>query len=113
MDHEVQGQERVSAIDVNAIVTQVNLTELLSTTCTSHLLTPAASSLYPQLLIQHGADINAADKDGRTPLMTAIVRGHVSVAVALLQANASVAVADMHGINALMCAAADPFPPSS
>jgi hypothetical protein len=43
--------------------------------------------------------------------MTAIVRERLSVAGALLQANASVTVADMHGINALMCAAELPHIP--
>jgi ankyrin repeat protein len=66
-----------------------------------------------QLLIGNGADIDAADKDGRTPLMTAIVRDRVSVAGALLQANASVVAADMHGINSLMYEAefCSPSPP--
>jgi ankyrin repeat protein len=62
-----------------------------------------------QLLIRYGADIDAADKDGRTPLMTAIIADRVPVVVALLQANASVVAADMHGINALMCGAAVVF----
>jgi ankyrin repeat protein len=72
-------------------------------------LTPERLTLLPncflQLLIQHGADIDAVDKDGRTPLMTAIIRDRISVAGVLLQANASVVAADMHGINSLMCVA--------
>jgi ankyrin repeat protein len=59
--------------------------------------------LLPQLLIHHGADVDAADKDGRTAVMLAIIKNRVSIAAALLQANASVAASDMHGINALMC----------
>ncbi|KAK1997958.1 ankyrin, partial [Colletotrichum falcatum] len=40
------------------------------------------------LLSHHGMDCNATDSEGRTPLMHAVVAGHVTVVRTLLDAGA-------------------------
>ena len=39
-------------------------------------------------LISHGADVNAREEDGETPLMYASLQGHAKVVEALLDAGA-------------------------
>lgn len=63
-----------------------------------------------QLLIAHGADLDAPDRDGRTALMRAAVYGHVDVVLALLDAGADVGVQQVHGWTALAYAAAAQHP---
>ena len=58
-----------------------------------------------QLLLQHGADVRAADNDGSTALMCAAEGGHEAVIQLLLQHGADVAAARHDGFTALMCAA--------
>jgi len=58
---------------------------------------------YPKTLpllegvVSRGADINDRDMDGRTPLMTAVLRGHVRGARALLALGADPLLRDDHG----------------
>ena len=49
------------------------------------------------VLVQGGADINAADPDGITPLLSAIINGHYDVANVLLDKGANPNVADRTG----------------
>ena len=50
-----------------------------------------------QLLLQAGADVNAAAKDGLTALIYAGAKGHVDVVQLLLQAGAHVNAEDTNG----------------
>jgi ankyrin repeat protein len=58
------------------------------------------------LLIQHGADVDAIDPDGWTPLMWAGARGRIDVMDALLDAGADSTLRNPHGDDAaLICCA--------
>ena len=56
------------------------------------------------VLLQAGADINAADPDGITPLLSAIINGHYDVANLLLEKGANPNVADRTGRTPLFSA---------
>jgi Ankyrin repeats (3 copies)/Ankyrin repeats (many copies) len=57
-----------------------------------------------QLLLQHGADVNAPALDNLTPLITASSRKHVHVVAVLLKAGADVNAAYKQGLPALTAA---------
>jgi ankyrin repeat protein len=55
-----------------------------------------------KLLISRGAQLNARDKDGRTPLIIAVVAGNIDVAQVLLDAGANIEEVDsQHGATPL------------
>jgi len=58
-----------------------------------------------KLLLREGADVNARDNEGWTPLLLAAAGGHTAVAVALLAAGADTRARDNRGWTALHWAA--------
>lgn len=64
-----------------------------------------------ELLTRHGADVNATDPDGATPLLIAIANGDVKLAKRLISAGADVNQTDAAGMTPLARARAleDPF----
>jgi ankyrin repeat protein len=44
------------------------------------------------MLLRAGADINARDRDGKTPLMIAVVNGHQPLLETLLENNADLTI---------------------
>jgi len=52
------------------------------------------------LLLDRGADPNAKDAAGRTPLIQAAMKGHTAVAALLLERGADPALQDAEGLKA-------------
>lgn len=77
-------------------------------TQTADTLIQAAEKGYEKKvksLIDSGADVNAANQFGVTPLMFAAAKGHQKVVEYLVEQGADVHAADEHGMTALMLAA--------
>ena len=71
-------------------------------------LTPllrAGDAAVVELLLKHKADVNAADKDGATPLLLAAESGHAAVVELLLKHQADVNAANTYGSTPLHFAA--------
>ena len=62
-----------------------------------HLATINGHLDVVQFLIEHGSDVNAADKLGFTPLLLAAIYGHAKIAECLLQNEANVNAASSFG----------------
>ncbi|XP_024971335.1 ADP-ribosylation factor GTPase-activating protein AGD3-like [Cynara cardunculus var. scolymus] len=62
-----------------------------------HLACQTADCSMVELLLQHGANINASDSKGQTPLHHSIIRGRTSIAKLLLHRGANPQAADMEG----------------
>ena len=56
------------------------------------------------ILIEKGAEVNARDEDGRTPLMFAAWHGHIFVVHILRRSGADLKARDKHGQTAAMYA---------
>ena len=55
-------------------------------------------------LLDHGANVNAADIEGFTPLITAVQEKHLPLVDLLLLCGADPNIATIHGQTALYCA---------
>jgi ankyrin repeat protein len=65
------------------------------------------------VLVQAGADINAVDQDGITPLLSAMINGHYDVANVLIEKGANPNIADRTGRTPLYSAGDDHTMPAS
>lgn len=63
-----------------------------------------------QELISQGADVNATDPDGRTPLLNAVEKGKIDIVKLLLEKNALINVKTKAGGTPLVLAAGNNFP---
>lgn len=63
-----------------------------------------------RLALENGADVNAAQDEGRTALMMAAFNGHGKIVELLLDRGAKVDSRDILGRTALMYSASGPFP---
>lgn len=70
-----------------------------------HAASLAGHAACGQLLLQHGADVDAVDQNGHTPLFRACERGHTEAVVVLLNAGAAVDLLDSGGRSCLHWAA--------
>jgi ankyrin repeat protein len=57
-----------------------------------------------QVLVEHGAELNATDRDGITPMISAIINGHYDVAAFLAEHGANPNLADRTGRTPLYAA---------
>jgi ankyrin repeat protein len=57
-----------------------------------------------QVLVEHGAELNATDREGITPMISAIINGHYDVAAFLAEHGANPNLADKTGRTALYAA---------
>lgn len=71
----------------------------------SKIENPGASRAMVDFLIGMGANVNARDELGRTPLLQCASNGYPQAAVALLDHGASIEAADMGGVTPLRMAA--------
>ncbi|KAM0033287.1 putative Arf GTPase activating protein [Helianthus debilis subsp. tardiflorus] len=62
-----------------------------------HLACQTADCTMVELLLQHGANINASDSNGQTPLHHSIIRGRLAIAQLLLSRGANPLAADTEG----------------
>jgi ankyrin repeat protein len=70
-----------------------------------HLVSELGHEAVVKLLLGKGANVDAADKDGRTPLSYAAESGHEAVVKLLLEKGANVDAADKYGRTPLLIAA--------
>jgi ankyrin repeat protein len=90
--------ERVLALSAN-----LDLCDVHGATALFYSATGGTAVL--ERLIQSGADVNLQDKNGRSPLIAAVLMNHVDAARMLLAAGADVNRQDRHGATALFYAA--------
>ena len=62
-----------------------------------HVATHTDAKNAVKLLVLHGADVNAVDKKGTTPLMIASMRGSCEIVKLLISAGGSVNMRNGHG----------------
>lgn len=69
-----------------------------------HLATANNNLKMIKMLIEHGANINAQDKEDKTPLIKPIYDGHTKTVKTLIELGADVNIKDLWGQSALSCA---------
>lgn len=62
-----------------------------------------------QYLLSKGADVNATDDTGQTPLLNAAKKGHAAIVTTLLDAHANFNVANDSGETPIMLVLAEPI----
>ncbi len=108
----LQGQERCvevllnSGADPNARERVLEATALMYASFIGHV--EIAKSL-----LDHGAAVDAADKDGRTPLLEAAYIGHSPIVELLLERGAQVNATNKYGTTPLLTAHSKKLPPAA
>ena len=69
-----------------------------------HFVSQTGNTEIMDLLIERGADINALNKDGNTPLMLALYTNHREAAELLLQNKADQYIKNIEGLTAFVIA---------
>ena len=78
------------------------IADSLSTTCIHHAVSEGCSKEVLEAIVDHGADVNATDKDNETALMIACKKDNVDAINALLNAGADSSIVDAYGCTCLL-----------
>jgi len=103
---EIVGALLAAGIDVNARYAN-DLTVLMWAAGHVDTVPPADGAALAALLLDRGAQVNAADNRGRTALMIAAEQGHAPIVAALIAHGADAAARDKQGKTARDLAAND------
>ncbi|KAK1433972.1 hypothetical protein QVD17_10890 [Tagetes erecta] len=95
-DYSTDNSSRSSLISVKEIDDPLT-NESLNGCSLLHLACQTADCTMVELLLQHGASINASDSNGQTPLHHSILRGRLAIAHLLLSRGANPQAADTEG----------------
>ena len=75
-----------------------NLADTEGESSIHHAIYGECSKETLQAIIDHGADVNAVNKDSRTAIMIACAKGNTEIMNALLNAGANPNIVDVHGL---------------
>ncbi|KAK4350121.1 hypothetical protein RND71_029434 [Anisodus tanguticus] len=91
------GSNSSSSFDPQSESEEHCIDEFLDGCSLLHLACQTADIGMVELLLQHGASINACDSRGQTPLHHSIMRGRTAIAKLLLSRGANPRIADLEG----------------